>query len=72
MTHNLLDMQASISKLADEAVLLEQEVTQSEQKAHQDESFNQLLSRMDRLRKLSQQRRSKQSYIRKVQTSFAF
>ncbi|GAB5382411.1 MAG: hypothetical protein Alis3KO_38710 [Aliiglaciecola sp.] len=72
MTNELLDMQQSIAKQACEAVLMERELMQSQQRARQDESFNQLLSRMDRLRKMSQQRRGKQSYVKKVQTSFMF
>lgn len=72
MTNELLDMQQSIAKQAGEAVLTERELLQSQQRARQDESFNQLLSRMDRLRKMSQQRRGKQSYVKKVQTSFMF
>lgn len=65
-------IQETPKKHTDRAIVLEQALSRAQLKEHRDDSFNHLLSRLDRLRQISQQRRNNKSYVKKIQTSFVF
>ncbi|GAA0856226.1 hypothetical protein [Aliiglaciecola litoralis] len=72
MTNDLLMLQQTIVSEAMRQNHQEQLHRQSFEQAQSDESFNQLLSRLDNLRQLARNKGTRRKLREKVQTSFAF
>jgi hypothetical protein len=72
MTNDLLMLQQSIMS---EAICQKQQEQMNRQlcdQAQSEESFNQLLARLDRLREIARHKGTRRKLKEKIQTSFAF
>lgn len=72
MTNDLLMLQQSIMSQAIQQDHQEQLNRLSFEQAQSDESFNQLLGRLDRLREIAKHKGTRRKLKEKLQTSFAF